>query len=64
MGNSLNREVSIAMLGMKLRDAAETQISWPNIEKMAKKNFPGKDGMDKEYMALVEKAIKVYAKGD
>lgn len=60
--NSLKKAVCIAMLGMKLRDTAGTApIAWSDIEKMAKKNFTGDDCMDKEYITLVAKAIKIYA---
>ncbi len=61
----LKKAVSIAMLGMKLKDGGDSAgtvpIAWSDIEKMAKKNFPGDDCMDKEYTDLVAKAIKIYA---
>lgn len=59
---NLKKAVCLAMLGMKLRDTADTApIAWSDIEKMAKKNFPGNDCMDKEYTELVAKAMKIYA---
>jgi Ca-activated chloride channel homolog len=61
---SLKRSVCIAMLGMKLRKSAyAAQISWADLEKMAKKNFTGNDCMDREYLTLLAKAKKIYAPG-
>jgi Ca-activated chloride channel family protein len=63
--NSLRRAVCIAMLGMKLRDNANaTAISWTDIERMTKKNFPGNGYMDREFMDLVGKAKKIYGVGN
>jgi hypothetical protein len=63
--NDLRREICIAMLGMKLRDNAGTaMITWPELEKMAKKNFPGTGFMDKEFTDLLAKAKKVYRAGN
>jgi Ca-activated chloride channel homolog len=63
--DNLRRAVCIAMLGMKLRDKANTaMITWPEIEKLAKKNFPGGGFMDREFTDLVVKAKKVYAGGN
>jgi Ca-activated chloride channel family protein len=57
----LKRATCIAIFGMKLRRSAYvTDLSWLAIEKMAKKNFTGADFIDKEYLALVAKAKKVY----
>lgn len=59
---ALKRAVCIAMLGMKLRDSANiTPIAWPDIEKMTKKIFSANDCMDKEFIALLARAKKVYA---
>jgi Ca-activated chloride channel homolog len=57
----LKRAVCIAMLGMKLRDeTGAVQVTWPDIEKIAKKNFSANDCMDKEFMALLARAKQLY----
>jgi Ca-activated chloride channel family protein len=61
----LKRATCIAMFAMKLRRSAYvSQLSWVAIEKMAKKNFTGADFIDKEYLALVAKAKRVYMSGN
>lgn len=62
--SSLKKAVCLAMFGMKLRESGHvSQISWIGIEKMAKKNFTGNDFIDKEYLALVAKAKRIYKHG-
>ena len=60
-GASQRKAACIALFAMKLQGSGfATQISWMDLEKMAKKNFAGNDFVDKEYMALVTKARKIY----
>ncbi len=62
---NLRRAICIAVLGMKLRDKEDmTMMSWPELEKMAKKNFPGTGFMDKEFTDLLTKAKKLYGVGN
>lgn len=59
--NTLKRAACIALFGMKLKDSGSvSQITWTDLEKMAKKAFSGDYFMDKEYIALVSKARKIY----
>jgi Ca-activated chloride channel family protein len=59
--NKLKKTGCIALLGMKLQGSGYvSQISWTDIEKMAKKAFSGNNCVDKEYLELVAKAKKVY----
>ncbi|HEY4208650.1 MAG TPA: von Willebrand factor type A domain-containing protein [Puia sp.] len=58
---SLKKTVCIALFGMKLKGAACTaQFRWPDIEKMTKKIFTGNNVIDRDYIALLTKARKVY----
>lgn len=58
---NLKRAGCVALFGMKLRESDDVlQVSWPEIEKMAKRNFNGKDYIDKEYLDLIAKAKKIY----
>jgi Ca-activated chloride channel family protein len=58
---SLKKAVCIALLGMKLKGSASTaQFSWVDIEKMTKKAFSGNNFMDKDYIALMTRARKIY----
>lgn len=58
---TLKREACIALFGMKLRESGyAAQISWPDLQKMAKKNFSENYFMDKEYLSVVAKAKKIY----
>lgn len=60
-GVNLKRAGCIAMFGMKLRESGYvSQVPWPEIEKMAKKNFAGNDFINREYVELVTKAKKIY----
>jgi Ca-activated chloride channel family protein len=57
----LKKTVCIALFGMKLKGAACTnQFSWSDIEKLTKKVFTGKNIIDRDYIALLTKARKVY----
>ncbi|MBN8851272.1 MAG: hypothetical protein BGO55_09785 [Sphingobacteriales bacterium 50-39] len=59
---SLRKAVCIALFGMKLKGSACTaQFSWLDIEKMTKKVFAGNNAIDRDYIALMAKARKVYA---
>jgi Ca-activated chloride channel family protein len=59
--NKLIKSACIALFGMKLQGSGYvSQISWIDIEKMAKKAFSGNNCVDKEYLELVAKAKKVY----
>jgi Ca-activated chloride channel homolog len=63
-GIGLKKAACVAMFGMKLRESGHvSQISWMDIEKMAKNAFTGNDFIDKEYMALVGKAKRIYMRG-
>jgi len=58
---SLRKAVCIALFGMKLKGSPCTaQFSWLDIEKMTKKVFAGNNVIDRDYIALMAKARKVY----
>jgi len=58
---SLKKAVCIALFGMKLKGSPCTaQFSWLDIEKMTKKIFAGNNIIDRDYIALMAKARKVY----
>jgi Ca-activated chloride channel family protein len=58
---SLKKAVCIALFGMKLKGSpCMAQYSWLDIEKMTKKVFAGKNVIDRDYIALMAKARKVY----
>ena len=58
---NLKKAACIAMFGMKLKESGyASQITWTDIEKMARKTFSSNYFMDKEYIALVAKAKKIY----
>ena len=51
----------IALFGMKLKKSGYTSaIPWADVEKMARKNFSGNNMMDRDYIALVVRARKIY----
>ncbi|HVS97503.1 MAG TPA: von Willebrand factor type A domain-containing protein, partial [Puia sp.] len=55
------RAVCIALFGMKLRHSGYVgQVSWSEVEKMAKASFSAKDYIDRDYLSLVALARKIY----
>jgi Ca-activated chloride channel family protein len=55
------RAVCIALFGMKLQQSDCTrQMEWIEIEKMAKKIFTGSNYLDDEYIALIDRAKRIY----
>jgi Ca-activated chloride channel family protein len=51
----------IALFGMKLKQCGYASgVSWADIEKMTRKNFPGNNVLDRDYITLVAKARKIY----
>jgi Ca-activated chloride channel family protein len=57
----LKRAACIAMFGMKLqRSGYGAPIAWADLEKMAKKVFSGNNFQDYEYLALIDRARKIY----
>jgi Ca-activated chloride channel family protein len=57
----LKRAVCIALFGMKLQQLDCTrQVDWMDIEKMAKKIFTGSNYLDDEYIALIDRAKRIY----
>jgi Ca-activated chloride channel homolog len=58
---SQKKAACIALFGMKLKGSGyAAQISWSDLEKMAKKTFAGNNFMDRQYIFLVSRARKVY----
>ena len=59
--DNAKKAACIALFGMKLKGSAYTaQISWAEMDKMFKKTFAGNFCMDRQYIALVAKARKIY----
>ena len=51
----------VALFGMKLKKSAYTSgIAWADLEKMTRKNFSVNNALDRDYIALVVKARKIY----
>jgi Ca-activated chloride channel homolog len=58
---SFRRAACIALFGMKLQQSGYAGlIEWSEIEKMTRKTFAGTSYLDDEYIALVDKARKIY----
>jgi Ca-activated chloride channel family protein len=58
---SFRRAVCIALFGMKLQQSGYAgRIEWAEIEKMARKTFTGTSYLDEDYIALIDKAKKIY----
>lgn len=58
---TLRKAVCIALFGMKLKGSScTTQFSWPDIEKMTKKVFAGNNAIDRDYIAMMTRARRVY----
>ena len=46
---------------MKLQQSGYAgQVEWAEIEKMARKTFTGTSYLDEDYIALIDKARKIY----
>jgi Ca-activated chloride channel homolog len=57
----LKRAACVAMFGMKLqRSGYGSQMAWADLEKMAKKFFSGNNFLDYEYLAMIDRARKIY----
>jgi Ca-activated chloride channel homolog len=58
---SIRRAACIALFGMKLQQSGYAgQVEWSEIEKMARKTFTGASYLDEDYIALIDKARKIY----
>ncbi len=58
---SLRRAACIALFGMKLQQSGcAGQIDWSGIAKMARRTFTGTSYLDEDYIALIDKARKIY----
>jgi Ca-activated chloride channel family protein len=58
---SLRRAACIALFGMKLQQSGYAgPMEWAEIEKMARKIFTGTNYLDDDYIALIDKARKIY----
>jgi len=58
---SLKRSVCIALFGMKLKGSDYTaQFSWADVDKMTRKIFSSNNYIDRDYMALMARARKIY----
>lgn len=58
---SIRRAACIALFGMKLQQSGYAgSIEWAEIEKMARKTFTGTSYLDDDYIALIDKARKIY----
>jgi Ca-activated chloride channel family protein len=58
---STQRAACIALFGMKLQQSGYAgQVEWSDIEKMARKTFTGTSYLDEDYIALIDKARKIY----
>ena len=61
----LRKEVCVALFGMKLRGEEYGQdVSWSEIQKLARLSFPSTNYIDREYLSLVAKARKIYESKD
>ena len=57
----LKRATCIALFGLKLQQSDYTrQVDWMDIEKLAKKIFTGSNYLDDEYIALIDRAKRIY----
>lgn len=51
----------MALFGMKLKQSGYASgISWADVEKMTRKYFSSNNALDRDYIALVSKARKIY----
>lgn len=58
---SLKKAVCIALFGMKLKGPGyAAQLSWSDMEKMTKKIFSANSFIDRDYIAMLAKARKIY----
>ncbi len=59
------RAICLALFGMKLqRSGYVMQVGWVDIEKMSKKLFNGSNYLDDEYISLIDRAKRIYDKGN
>lgn len=57
----LRKEFCVALFGMKLKGAEYApEVTWAEVQKLAKLAFPGTNYIDKEYLSLVARARKIY----
>lgn len=57
----LRKEICVALFGMKLKGAGyDPDVSWGEIQKLAKLAFSGTNYIDREYLSLVARAKKIY----
>lgn len=55
------RAICLVMFGMKLRHSDYVgAVSWPDIERMAKRLFTGNNYLDDEYISLIDRAKRIY----
>jgi Ca-activated chloride channel family protein len=55
------KAICLALFGMKLqRSGYVREVGWEDIEKMAKKVFTGSNYLDDEYIALIDRAKRIY----
>jgi Ca-activated chloride channel family protein len=58
---SIRRAACIALFGMKLQQSGYAGlVEWAEIQKMARKLFTGTSYLDDDYIALIDKARKIY----
>ena len=61
----LRKEVCVALFGMKLKGHGYAEdVSWAEIQKLAKTAFPGNNYIDREYLSLIARARKIYESKD
>ncbi len=56
----LRKAACIALFSMKLKGAYPTQMSWADLERLAKKNFSPNNYVDRQYLGFLAKARKIY----
>jgi Ca-activated chloride channel family protein len=57
----LQREACVALFGMKLKNSdLAGQVSWADVERLARKNFSNGGFLDRQYLNMVLKARKIY----
>jgi Ca-activated chloride channel family protein len=58
---SLKKAICIALFGMKLKHSDYTAaLSWADMDKMTRKAFSSNNYIDRDYIALMAKARKIY----
>ncbi len=57
------RAVCLALFGMKLQESTYVKgFEWIEFEKLAKRLFTGSNYLDDEYIALIDRAKRIYDK--